>query len=364
VKICLLLPYPVFGAAEDYALILARGLSRLLQVGVVVAHYEGSLSAAEIEGLSDANVTRLPLDGSVMSSVPKLRRALGPVQQTILHVNQPFLPGIATGASLPHVATVVTAHNPALQPVYSRRGRLLSKVAERRVDAWIVLSRRNEQLLRTSLARVKSVSLIAPGLPTARFAKALSRSSARDKLGLPAGAFIVGTAGRLARQKRHDLLIRAAGRILNRVPNLHVAILGEGDLLAETEQLGSDLLKGRLHLLGHRADVPSLLPAFDVFALPSDYEGLSFAMLEAMALGLPIIATDVQGSGEALHKGDNGLLIENGSVEQLASAIECLAHNDRLAKALGKRAAETFWTYYTSDRMVEETYALYREVTR
>jgi glycosyltransferase involved in cell wall biosynthesis len=170
--------------------------------------------------------------------------------------------------------------------------------------------------------------------------------------------------GRLARQKRHDLLIRGAAAAASTVPDLYVAILGEGELREETQRLADELMPGRLRLLGHRADVAGLLPAFDAFALPSDYEGLSFAMLEAMAVGLPIIATDVQGSGEVLTDGVNGLLVPSGGIAELALAIRQVAQDPEVAVALGRKAAETFRLRYTADRMIEETHALYAEVCR
>jgi glycosyltransferase involved in cell wall biosynthesis len=376
-RISIVLPYPVFGAAEDYALILACGVRRTAQEPVTILHLKGSIPPSAATTLDAAGVERKALSESDMNDIRKLRRILRSLGPEVVHVNQEFLPGMAAGLLLRHTPVVVTAHNPALQVRFSPRGRLLQRWTTPRVNAWIVLSERNAQLLAgrggrpggrneqaTGAVCTRSVRVIAPGLPIDRFDQPLSRADARRELGLPADAFILGTAGRLARQKRHDLLIGGAAKAANTVPDLYVAILGEGELREETQHVADELMPGRVRLLGHRPDVPRLLLAFDAFALPSDYEGLPFAILEAMAIGLPIIATDVQGSGEALTDGVNGILIEKGSSTELASAIERIAVDSTLAARLGEEAAASFRRHYTADRMVDETEALYRDVLR
>jgi glycosyltransferase involved in cell wall biosynthesis len=363
-RISIVLPYPVFGAAEDYAAILACGLQRAADVDVVVVFLDGSIPDATARAFAAADVDSVALSEGAMNSIRHLRRALLSIEPDIVHVNQVFLPAIMAGGLLSGSATIVTAHNPALRPTYSVRGRVLSAIGERSVDCWIVLSARNEALLRSAHSTTKQARVIPPGLPIDRFDRPLTRRDARHELALPLDGFILGTVGRLARQKRHDLLIRGAAAAASTVSDLYVAILGEGELREETQRLADELMPGRLRLLGHRADVARLLPAFDAFALPSDYEGLSFAMLEAMAVGLPIIATDVQGSGEALTDGVNGLLVPSGGIEELAFAIRQVAQDPEVAVALGRKAAETFQLRYTADRMIEETLALYGEVCR
>jgi glycosyltransferase involved in cell wall biosynthesis len=362
-RVTLVLPYRVFGAAEDYATIVAFGV-REVGLNVTVLHLEGSVPDSVVGQFDAVGIQRVALSSSVMRSVRRLRQALRSTEPDVVHVNQTFLPAMVGAGLLSLCSTVVTAHNPALRPTYSTRGRALSAVADRCVDCWIVLSRRNHDLLRAAHTSAKHVRVIAPGLPTDRFARPLSRDVARDALGLPADAFIVGTVGRLAPQKRHDLLIRGAADAEVAVSNLHVVILGEGELREQTKRLADEVMPGRVSLLGHRSDIPRLLLAFDVFALPSDFEGLPFAMLEAMAVGLPIIASDVQGSGEALIDGVNGLLIEKDSSTELATAIQRVALDRRLATSLGDEAASAFRRKYTSDRMVNETEMLYRDLAQ
>ena len=114
-----MLPYPVFGAAEDYASILACGLQRTADVDVVVVHLDGSIPEASARGLDTADVDSVALSESAMNSIRHLRRALLSIEPDIVHVNQVFLPAIMAGGLLSGAATVVTSHNPALRPTYS-----------------------------------------------------------------------------------------------------------------------------------------------------------------------------------------------------------------------------------------------------
>ena len=255
----------------------------------------------------------------------------------------------------------MTAHNPALRVRRSAKGALLRTWALPRVRNWIALSPRNAELLSATGIRRDRIRVIAPGLPSRRYAHQPSRAAARKTLALPDEAFVIGTTGRLARQKRHDLLPKAAA-MNSSGGDVRVVIMGDGELRRETEDLANELLPGRAHFPGHRTDAVALLPAFDVFCLPSDYEGLSFSMLEAMATGLLIVATDVQGSGEALHDHGTGLLVRPGSAEALAHAIAELRGDPALAARLGAAARDRFEAAYTADRMIGRTIALYEEV--
>ena len=355
-RVAIVLPFPVFGAAEDYALLLAHGLIRC-DVDVVVVHDTDVALPSRPTG---PPVPHHPVPGRELRHIPSLTRHLRRLGPDIVHVNQVFLPGMAAGARTRHALVVVTAHNPAVRPAYSKRGAILARWAARRMSAWIVLTPRNAVLLSAEPSlEPRRIHVIPPGLPTGRFDQPMSRVEARSLLGLSADAYVVGTVGRLAKQKRHDLLIRAASICATDIEELRLVIFGEGELRSETESLADDLLPDRVVFAGQQPDVPRLLPAIDVFCLTSDYEGLSFALLEAMATGLPIVATDVQGSGEALTDGRTGLLAPAGSADGIASAISRLHADPDRAAAIGRRARETYMAHYTDDLMVERTMSLY-----
>jgi glycosyltransferase involved in cell wall biosynthesis len=279
-----------------------------------------------------------------------------------VHVNQVVLPSIAAGVLMRDAALVVTAHNPALRHRYSPKGRVFAALLKNRPDAWIVLSDRNRSLLIEEHVRQRAIHIVPPGLPPARFDTPLSTEDARAALGVPADAFVVGTVGRLAKQKRHDMLIQAVATLTAKIPELHLVIVGDGELREQTKRLASRLMPDNVTLAGQRSDVPGLLRAFDVFAMSSDFEGLPFALLEAMATGRAIVTTDVQGAGEAVRHEQEGLLVPRRDPEALATAIARLARDRAVAKKLGEAARQRFLDEFTTDRMVERTEALYFEL--
>jgi len=167
----------------------------------------------------------------------------------------------------------------------------------------------------------RKVVTIHNGVDLARFS-GLDRARARAEIGLSAAALVLGTVGRLDPVKDQAGLISAFGRLASKHPGLHLTIVGDGpcraDLTALIRSLG---LEGRAHLLGERGDVPAALAALDCFVLPSVAEGMSNTILEAMAVGLPVVATRVGGSPELVTDGVTGRLVAAQDVMALTSAI-------------------------------------------
>jgi glycosyltransferase involved in cell wall biosynthesis len=359
----LIVPFSVRGAAEDYASILHDGLGQHgWRATILTVQAEDSLPGDP--GLSARDEVRV-IPASVMNNPIRLARFLhrwDPPE--VIHVNQDFLPGMAAATLVPNSRSVVTVHTPALDIRYSLRGRALRRWVAPRVDAWIVLSRRNARLLSNRMPILaKRVHVVAPGLPQRRFTTD-SKRDARALLHASPDAFLVGTVGRIAAQKRHDVLIRAAALASRDVPNLKVVIVGDGELRHRMERLADGTIPGRVSFTGHRADVPSILPAFDLFCLSSDFEGLPFAVLEAMAMGRPIVATDVQGTGEAVRDGVEGILVPPADEARLADAIVRLARDPGLAERLGANARNRFLEEFEAEKMCERTAVLYDTLIR
>jgi glycosyltransferase involved in cell wall biosynthesis len=145
------------------------------------------------------------------------------------------------------------------------------------------------------------------------------RMRARDALGIPADAVVLGGVGRLEGEKRFDVLIEAAAALSR--PLTHVVLVGDGSQRGELTRLSSQ--KGiQVSFLGHQEDVRDTYHAFDIFVQASDTEGIPNAVLEAMALEIPVIATDVGGTSEIVTHGVHGLLVPRRSVESLVAAVE------------------------------------------
>jgi glycosyltransferase involved in cell wall biosynthesis len=202
--------------------------------------------------------------------------------------------------------------------------------------------------------RIRAIaSPIDDGIPEAT---PETRKAARSLLGLAAEARVIGTAARLEAQKAPQDLVKAVARL--RRPDVHLVWLGGGSLRPEIERLADRLGVGdRVHLLGERSDVTSLLPAFDVFALSSLYEGLPCAVVEAMKCGVPVVATAVNSVPEVVVPGKTGLLARAGDPESLGEALAYLLdHTEegaRMVEAARAHVGDRFRAEVLGDDLAE-----------
>jgi glycosyltransferase involved in cell wall biosynthesis len=184
----------------------------------------------------------------------------------------------------------------------------------------------------------------------------------RGELGVGAGP-LVGAIGALRAQKAYGTLIRAAARLREHHPNLHVLIAGEGPEKARLEKLIDELgLRDCVILLGRRLDVPDILAELDLAVCASDYEGSPLAVMEYMAAGLPIVATRVGGVPDLIDDGAHGLLVEPGDPLALAAAVESLLNDRARAAELGAHARERRRREFDLNVMVHNLEALYEEL--
>jgi glycosyltransferase involved in cell wall biosynthesis len=185
-----------------------------------------------------------------------------------------------------------------------------------------------------------------------------SPGTLRRLLKIPAGASVIGTVSRLAKQKRIDRLIDAAAELPN---DVHCIIAGDGPRRSELETRVAELnLRERVHLLGHREDVAEVLDALDLFVVSSDKEGMSNAMLEAMAFGIPVVSTRVSGAADALaprEASEAAGEIVDFSSRAMASGVRAIladrSLHSRMAAAARARAAEEFSLERMLDRWEE-----------
>jgi sugar transferase (PEP-CTERM/EpsH1 system associated) len=177
--------------------------------------------------------------------------------------------------------------------------------------------------------------------------------SRRLGLGLQPQSIVVGTVGRLDPVKDHLTLLEAFARLSDPVRNLELVIAGEGPLRVTLERRIEKLeLTGRVHLLGHRNDVPAVLREIDLFVLPSLAEGMSNTVLEAMATGLPVVATRTGGTPELVVHGVTGTLVPVGDAAALAAALEVYRREPHLRELHGKAGRQRAVEDFSVDRMV------------
>jgi glycosyltransferase involved in cell wall biosynthesis len=181
--------------------------------------------------------------------------------------------------------------------------------------------------------------------------------------GWPAAKRIILCVANLRHGKGHHDLLAAATQVLPRFPDVALVLVGEGALRAALEaRVAHAGLRDRVHFLGQREDVPALLAAAKLFVLPSHEEGFPNALLEAMAHGLPVVATRVGGVPEAVVHGETGLLVPPQDPAALAEALGALLRDPDLAQKMGRAGRERAASQFTLDRMVRETEALYAEL--
>ena len=191
-------------------------------------------------------------------------------------------------------------------------------------------------------------------------------SQLRQELGIAPGTPVIGTAGRLTHQKGMEFLVQAAEILRPRFPDFRVLIVGEGkgNEQAELQEMVDRAgLQDHVHLLGLRMDIPDLLALFDIYALPSRWEGLPMAILEAMAAGLPIVGSAVGGVPTAVREGVNGFLVEPEDAASLAGSLERLLNDPHLRRRMGEAGRKRYEASFTARQMTRRYEKLYlREV--
>ncbi len=237
----------------------------------------------------------------------------------------------------------------------------LEKLTLRISDKLIVVSPRNiEKGLAGGIGRPEDYVVIRSGIELDRFGHPrVPREETRAALGIPPDAPVVGTVTRLSPQKAPLDFVSAMSIVAQNIPDAWFVMVGDGPLRSQVEALAAELgIADRLILTGLRRDVPELMAAFDIFALSSLWEGLPRVLPQAMATGLPIVATAIDGNAEAVADGANGLLVPPATPPALAQAVIELLRHPYLAKRMGQegknRAAE-----FGAKKMVEDIAALY-----
>lgn len=190
------------------------------------------------------------------------------------------------------------------------------------------------------------------------------RLQARRRLCLSDQDEVIVNLGRHEYEKGQKYLIEAFATLSSMHPRLVLLIAGsQGNLTNELENLKDSLaLNGRVRFLGFRNDISEILASADIFVFPSLYEGLPGAMIEAMALSLPIVASNIAPVREVVEEGKNAILVKTGSPTELVTAVNTLLTNKKMSLAYGKRSREIFDERFTLNKNVARMIELYRRV--
>jgi glycosyltransferase involved in cell wall biosynthesis len=227
-----------------------------------------------------------------------------------------------------------------------------------------------ETAVRSGICKKEKVVYIGNGIDLKRFdprALALDREAVRAKLGFKPDDFVVGTVGRLVYEKGFREFFEIARRALKTWPNIKFLIVGpeEGrdqkDAVS-AEEIAEMKATGRVQFLGMRKDLPELYSAMDAFLLMSHREGIPRALMEASAMELPCIATNIRGCREVIKKDETGVLVEIKDIEGALAAIAKLISNAELRKTFGERARKHTRESFDEDLVNERIEIAFRKI--
>lgn len=274
------------------------------------------------------------------------------------------LAAIGTGIPVIYTPNCFAFHDraTAFRKFYSA---LLEGLAARFLTARITAVCEDERklALRNRVGRPEQVVTIHTGIDPQPFDLSVDRQAVRASLEVPADAPLVGVVCRLMEQKAPLDFVRAAALVHARRPDAHFVWVGDGPLEEQARALVAEQnLSKVFHFAGLRNDIPAVLKAFDIFVLPSHWEGFSLAVLEAMAAGLPIVATQVTGASEAIAHGQSGLLVPIADEKAMAQAMLTLLDNPDRVQHFGTAARQRIDQLFTREQMVRRISELYDQI--
>jgi glycosyltransferase involved in cell wall biosynthesis len=263
----------------------------------------------------------------------------------------------AAAACLRSIPHLITMHGGTGWDARWRR-RAALRWALRASSGIVAVSDPTRQELERILGMGAKVSVVPNGVP----ARDGDRARLRRELGLGGDEPLIVAVGNLYRVKGHAVLLLALAQVESS-RHWHLAIAGRGEEEPRLRALARQhRLVDRVHLLGYRPDIPDLLAAADIFAMPSLSEGLPLALIEAMFSGRAIVASSVGGIPDALADGDAGILVRPGDAGELTAALTRLLEDPDLRRSLGSAGRQRAEAEFTTTRMADEYEAIYRNL--
>jgi glycosyltransferase involved in cell wall biosynthesis len=346
-------------------------------IGVSAAGpYLPQLDALGIRHVPMRNATRSMAPLKDLGAFIELRRLLGELRPDIVHTHNPK-PGVygriaARWARVPVV--VNTVHGLYAQPddAWARRAIVygLERVAARCSDAELVQNVEDLPVLRRLGVPADKLHLLGNGIDLDRFdpgrASAATRAALRATWGIGDDAVVCGAVGRLVWEKGYRELIDAARRLRTEAPRVHIVVVGPQDEEKAEALTSGDIAQaeaiGNVHFVGEYADVESCYAAFDLYALASYREGFPRSAMEAAAMGLPVVATDIRGCRQVVEDRRTGRLVPVRDARALADAIRELAADDALRAALSEGARAKARKEFDQRRCIDVTLDAYESL--
>jgi len=259
---------------------------------------------------------------------------------------------------------------PIISTLHGWTGETFNVRLYERLDRWVI--RRMDHLVPVAPSIMDKVTrmglnggrvtFIPNGIDTVKFNPIGGETSLREEFGFNGHSVVIGTVGRLSREKDHSSLIGAFGRVSLTCPDVRLLIVGEGDLKDELRSKAQSLGVGKkIVFAGFRSDMVSIYKSMDIFVLPSLTEGLPLVLLETMSMGLPVIASQVGGIPYVINK-NAGIMIPPASPEILEEALRCLVNDESLRKEFGRNARERISSSFSLDSFCKKYIDLYEDL--
>lgn len=346
-----------------------RGHDVLVVAGTIPPGEESMEHVAEELGVSHLHLPELQREVSPradLAAIARLRALLRERRPDVLHTHTSKagatgrLAALAAGGARPR-AVVHQFHGHVLAEYFSPARERAFRLAERAFalasGALIAVSEEvRDDLVRLRVAPPSKIRVVQYGFDLDRRVAAApdARASLRRSLGIADDAFVASWAGRLTEIKRPLDLVRVAAA----VDGCELVLAGDGELRPAVESLAD----GRVHLLGYVTDIAPLYAASDVFLLTSANEGTPVVAIEALAAGVPVVATDAGGTRTVVDDGETGLLAPVGDVEALAAAVRRLSADKRERRAFGETGARRMRERFSTARMTDDVERIYDEL--
>ncbi|MGD9826346.1 MAG: glycosyltransferase [Desulfobacter sp.] len=244
----------------------------------------------------------------------------------------------------------------------SKKRRLIRKLTSLMVNHYTCVSRQLATWLQQEVGIKKPVTQIYNGVDTTSFMPAGpgEKAAVREEMDVLPEDFVVGIVARLDAIKNHGAVIDAVNQVAQSRPDVKLVVVGDGPEAATLKARAGD----HVRFLGYRFDTARLMQGFDLFVLPSFNEGISNTILEAMATGLPVVASNVGGNPELVCDEENGRLIDPEEPGQIADIIEQYIETPYLCKLHGTKGRKMMVERFSVASMVRQYESVYRETTR
>jgi glycosyltransferase involved in cell wall biosynthesis len=363
IRVLQIIPTLVRGGAEKQMALLARGLPPdEFDVHVAVLTHTGPLEAS----LQEANIPvtqigkRWKIDPFAYARLKSEIRRLQPdIVHTWLFAANSYGRRAAFSAGVKHII----AGERCVDPWKGRMNLWIDRALAKRTERIVTNSSGVKDFYVERGIAADKFTIIPNGIAPAAPAETTSREQLLAELGLSAAARLVGTVGRLWPQKRVSELIWATKLIQDIRAEVHLLIIGDGPQRWRLERFREQVATGdRVHFLGERSDVARILPHLECFWLASGYEGQSNAIMEAMAAGLPVIATDIPGNRDLVVPEETGYLVRVTDAPAFSRWTNVLLDDPDLRQRLGRAGRERMLREFTLEQMIARHAQLYRDL--